>query len=277
MAGSARPRATIVLSGLAASAALALAVGLTHTADATHALLVGLVGATATLVADGLRRAQDRFRLRDMVESADWLPGAVASLAASSRQIVDRYAEPEIVDEARRRVRAFTAEFEELARGRIVRPPDDYDLLLAGTRACHRRLSAITTVPAGPGGVRWWRSAAGRRYWRANLDALSRGVAVTRIFVCASVDPDLAELVTEQSRAGVRTMVAPRETLSSGLLPPSLVIWDGRRAWQGWVSAPGGDGAGSSPGNVFTVEEQDLRRLRAAFAACAGAARSVEE
>jgi hypothetical protein len=265
----------IVIGGLILSVALAVALRATGAATGAEALLAGLAAGTATLVLDGTVRAERRFRLRDAVESADWLPGAVAALAGSSRTILADHPAPEIVREARRRLLAVTDDFEELARGRIGRPPGDDELLLAGTRACHRRLEAVTDIPTGPVALRWWRGEAGQRYWAANLEALSRGVAITRVFVCDRadrldrLDRGLAALIAEQREAGVRTLVAARADLLS-TPHVDLVLWDGRRAWEPRVNA-----VGDVVGSVFTVNEDDLARLVEAFAACAGAGHPV--
>jgi hypothetical protein len=262
----------ILIGGLVLSAALAVALRVTGVATGIEAVLAGLVAATATLVLDGTVRAERRFRLREAVESADWLPGAVAALAGSSRTILAQHPAPEVVREARRRLLAVADDFAELARGRVVRPPGDDELLLAGTRACHRRLDAVTDIPAGPAALRWWQGEAGRRYWAANLAALGRGVSITRVFVCERadrLDRELAALVAEQRAAGVHTLVAAR----ADLLPtahPDLVLWDGRRAWEPRLNA-----VGDVAGSVFTVNEEDLVRLTEAFTACAEAARPV--
>ena len=262
----------ILIGGLVLSSVLAVALRATGAATGVEALLAGLAAGTAALVLDGTVRAERRFRLRDAVESADWLPGAVAALAGSSRAILTDHPAPEVVREARRRLLAVTDDFAELARGRVGRPPGDDELLLAGTRACHRRLTALTEIPAGPTGLRWWRGEAGQRYWAANLEALGRGVAITRVFVCDRadrLDRDLAALIAEQREAGVRTLVAARADLLASPYA-DLVLWDGRRAWEPRLNA-----VGEVVGSVFTVNEQDLLRLAEAFAACAEAARPV--
>jgi hypothetical protein len=257
----------VAVVGLSLSVALSVILDVSNAATGVESLLAGLMASTATLVLDGTARAERRFRLRRMVESADWLPGAVAALAAASRRIVEDHPEPEIVREARRKLTTVTEDFEELARGLVTRPGRDYELLLAGTKACHRRLQAITNIPAGPDGLRrWWRGEIGRRYWAANVAALSRGVAITRVFVCDRVDPELAALIEEQREAGVTVLVAPRAGLDS-TLHVNLVVWDGRRAWEPRMNAHGG-----IVGNVFTVHERDVERLTTAFLDCAAAA-----
>jgi hypothetical protein len=257
----------VAVVGLCLSVALSVALDVSGAASGVESLLAGLTASTATLVLDGTARAERRFRLRSMVESADWLPGTVASLAASSREIVRHYPAPEITREARRRLHALTEDFEELAKGRIARPGGDYDLLLAGTAACHRRLQAITNIPADPPGLRWWQGEVGTRYWAANLAALSRGVAITRVFVCARIDADLAAMISEQREAGVTTLVVPRDAIDASL-HVNLVVWDGRRGWEPRMNAHG-----DIVGNLFTANERDVQRLTEAFLSCADVAR----
>jgi hypothetical protein len=227
------------------------------------------MGATLTVVLESTARAERRFRLRSLLESADWLPGPILSVARATRQLTREHPEPEIIHEARRRLQELTADFDELARGRIVRRGADYELLLAATQTCHRRLQSITNIPAGPTALRWWTSEVGQRYWEANLDALSRGVAITRVFVCAEVDADLAALIATQSRAGVTTLVAMRDMVDPAL-HVDLVLWEGRRGWEARTNAHG-----DVVGNVFTVDERDLQRLTEAYTRCAKAARAA--
>jgi hypothetical protein len=270
MAGVARAYVSpVTVTGLALSVGLSLTLDLTGAATGVESLLAGLMGATLTLVLESSARAERRFRLRSLLETTDWLPGPIVSVATATRQFTRQHPAPEIVAEARRRLQSLSEDFDELARGRIVRPGTDYELLLAGTDACHRRLQAITNIPDGPAGLRWWDSEIGQRYWDANLDALSRGVAITRVFVCARMDADLAALISTQSQAGVTTLVAMRDMVDSAL-HVNLVVWEGRRAWEARMNAHG-----DIVGNVFTVNERDVQRLADAFTTCAQAARAA--
>jgi hypothetical protein len=259
----------VTLVGIAISVLLSLALDLTGAATGVESLLAGLMGVTLTMVLESTARAERRFRLRTLLEAADWLPGAVLSVARATRQLTRDHPEPEIVTEARQRLQTLTADFDELARGRIVRPGTDYELLLSATDACHRRLQAITNIPAGPVGLRWWTSEVGQRYWEANLDALARGVTITRVFVCGAMDDDLAALIAKQSRAGVTALVALRDMVDSAL-HVNLVLWEGRRGWEARMNAHG-----DIVGNVFTVNERDVQRLTEAFTRCAKAARAA--
>jgi hypothetical protein len=253
----------VTAAGLGGAVALAVLLDATGVTTGGEALLAGLMTGTATLVLDASARAERRFRLRDLLESTDWLPGGVTSLAGATRQMVDEHPAPEILTEARRRLQALTEEFDELARGRVVRRADDYELLIAATDACHRRLEEVCDV-SDRAGLRWWSGPVGQRYWAANLNALSRGAAIVRVFVCAGLDPDVVELVSEQSEAGVTTLVATREP-SQDADRAALVVWDGRRAWE----------PGTAAGNVFTVNSEDLLRLNAELAGWSARARPV--
>lgn len=264
MTSTARAYATpVLIIGLTASLALSTALAMTDVASGVDALLVGLTAGTGTLVLAATVRVGRRSD--GAGPPTDWLPGGLALLTSSTRAMTEQYPDPDVLTEARRRLHLLAMDFEQLAQGRIARPPGDYELLLSATHACHRRLEAVTHIPDDPAARRWWTGEPGRRYWAANLAALGRGVGVTRVFVCARLDDELIEMITEQRAAGVVTLVAASEAVEP-TLRKGLVIWDGRRAWEARTA---GDG------HVLTVNDQDLRRLAGVFAGCAAAARPV--
>jgi hypothetical protein len=153
----------------------------------------------------------------------------------------------------------------------VVRPHDDYEQFLAATRACRHTLHGVTNVVAElPGqGLGWWTGDIGRRYWRANLDALARGVRIDRVFVYTTMTAELAELIATQERAGVRV-----GRVRAGAVDPTLrlnlAVWDGAAAWEARLNA-----GGEIAGNVFTVNKADLARLAGVFQACERAAASA--
>lgn len=253
----------VVLTGLGLALALSLGLDVTGAATGVESLLAGLLGATITLLLDATARAEQRFELRGALEATDWLRGEVRSLAAAVREISQQQPAAEIAAETHQRFTRLREGLDDLRQGRIVRPGNDYELLMSATGSCRERMEAVTNlVSSGTGGYRWWRADHGRRYWEANLAALARGVAITRIFICASLTEDVRAIVDEQREAGVNTVLVKADDVDP-TARINLVVWDGRRAWTSDMNAHG-----DTVGNVFCVNDRDLRRLGAAFDAC---------
>lgn len=254
----------VALIGIALSISLSVTLDLTNAATGVESLLAGLMGITISLLVDSLARAERRFHLRTLLEGPPWLVHAVPPLVTAAREAVEAYPGSRVAEEARRRFERFRAETEQLRAGRIVRPGEDYEDLMAGLRDCVRFMDAVTHVmPRASGELSWWHSDIGRAYWAANVEALERGVRITRIFVHAGISDELSELVETQRRAGVRVGLLRWGTIRPDL-HVNLTLWDGTSAWEPTMSAHGEISL-----NRFSVNPGDLERLRTAFAACA--------
>jgi hypothetical protein len=252
----------LTLLGVVSSIALAAALDLTGAANPAESLLAGLMGTTVSLVLDSSARAERRFELRRLVQDAPWLGQTLAAMAQSARDVMDRYPDSEIEADVRRRFERLSDELDELRRGRIVRSRTEYDDLISSTGACRDRIEAVTNVAAEPA---WWTSAVGQRYWQANLDALARGVAITRVFICERLSPDLVALVETQRRAGVSVTVVDRCDLDPAM-HLNVVLWDRRRAWEGRTNA-----RGEIVANVFLVNQAEVDRIHGVYRTCAAA------
>lgn len=250
----------IAVVGIAISVALAVSLDLTNAASGVESLLAGLMGATITLVLDLGARTERGFRLRGQLDAVDWLGPAVLPIVDSAAAIARQYPDSEISAEARRHFRLLAAELDGLRRGRISRPHGDYEHLIGGALACRTRLDAVTNIlPDGARGPDWWSSEVGRRYWQANLAALGRGVAVTRIFVHAGLTDALRELVETQRRAGVTVGLVARSDVEPALRL-NMALFDDRTAWEARMSADG-----EIVENLLHVCDSDVDRLRAVF------------
>jgi hypothetical protein len=256
----------IVLVGVALSVALGLVFDLTGAASGPESVLAGLLGVTITLVLDATWRAEERFELRTLMRSA--VRDEVRELAVVVREIEERQSAPEVTAELRRRVHDTIVGLLDLRDGRIVRPGTDMAPLLTATESCERSMEAVTNLlSSDTGGVQWWRSALGRRYWAANLAALRRGVVITRVFIVAELDDDARRLIDEQIAAGVDAVALPRQHVHPDL-QVNLVLWDRRRAWTADMNAQG-----RVLQQVVNADERTVRRLGEAFDNCLGSAR----
>ncbi|MEV4760951.1 hypothetical protein AB0J86_38485 [Micromonospora sp. NPDC049559] len=257
----------VAIIGIALSVCLSVALDLTGAATGVESLLAGLMGTTISLLVDSLARAERRFHLRTLMDGAPWLTSAIAPIVEGTREAVETYPETRVAVEARRRFDRFRAETELLRAGRILRHSDDHQDLLGATRDCASRMDALTNVmPRASGELSWWHSDVGRHYWRVNLDALARGVKITRIFVYAEISDELRALLDEQRAAGVRVGLLPWGSVDRSL-HLNLTIWDGSGAWEGRMSAHG-----EISEHLYTVNPVDLDRLVNAFETCENAA-----
>ncbi|MGN9812467.1 hypothetical protein ACTMSW_24320 [Micromonospora sp. BQ11] len=257
----------VALTGIALSVLLSVTLDLTNAATGVESLLAGLMGITISLLVDSLARAERRFHLRALLDGPRWLAEGTPPVVTALREATEEHAGTRVAAEARRRFEEFRLEAEQLAAGRISRPGDDDEDLLAATRDCVRRLDAVTNVVPRVGGeLAWWHGEIGRRYWDENLAALDRGVRVTRIFVYAQMSEELSRLVSVQRGAGVRVGLLPLGVVGARL-HGNLAVWDGTSCWEARMSAHG-----EITENLFSVRATDVDRLTRAFERCAGVA-----
>ncbi|MDP9794617.1 hypothetical protein J2S43_003129 [Catenuloplanes nepalensis] len=256
----------LAAAGVAASAALGVALNLVDWAGPGEAILVALAGSTLAFVVGAGLRAERRAEIRDQVDAVPALRPELTRILELTGRISAQYPDRNARDELRRRCRHFVEELEGLSRGQLRTASWDAAQLVERTQQCRRRMQAVTNITAvGPD---WWTATLGRDYWRANTAAIARGVQITRVFIVADrTEPAFAALLAEQSAAGVRTLVldhadAPRDLLVN------MVIWDDSHAWQAEMNPFGG-----ISGNIFHHDPGTVRRLRDLADACVERAR----
>ncbi|GAB4104350.1 hypothetical protein AB0C50_24180 [Micromonospora taraxaci] len=257
----------VALVGITLSITLSIALDLSNAASGVESLLAGLMGITISLLVDSLARAERRFHLRTLLEGPPWLAQTTTELAGAIRDATEQHAGTRVAVEAQRRYEQFRLEAEQLAYGRIVRRGDEDEDLAGATRTCLHRLDGLTNVmPRVSGELSWWRSEIGRRYWEANVEALQRGVQVTRVFVYANLTEELSALVEKQRAAGARVGLLPLGVVSPQL-HVNLTLWDLSSCWEARMTAHGEIGE-----NQFSVNRTDVARLTRVFDLCASAA-----
>ncbi|MEU7924985.1 hypothetical protein [Micromonospora sp. NPDC049801] len=257
----------VALVGITLSISLSVLLDLTNAASGVESLLAGLMGITISLLVDSLARAERRFHLRTLLDGPPWLVHTTTEVAAAMRAAAEQHAGTRVAVEAQRRYEQFRLEAEHLAQGRIIRRGDEDEDLVGATRTCAHRLDALTNVmPRASGELSWWRGEIGRRYWEANVDALRRGVRITRVFVYATLTDELSDLVGRQRAAGARVGLLPFGAVGPHLLV-NLTLWDSVSCWEARMTAHGEIGE-----NQFSVNRTDVERLTRVFDACVGAA-----
>ncbi|MDG4757161.1 hypothetical protein [Micromonospora sp. WMMD710] len=257
----------VALIGITLSITLSVLLDLTNAASGVESLLAGLMGITISLLVDSLARAERRFHLRTLLDGPPWLTRTATEVVVAMREATGQHAGTRVAAEAQRRYEQFRLEAEQLAQGRIIRRGDEDEDLLGATRACAHRLDALTNVmPRASGELSWWRSEIGCRYWEANVEALRRGVRITRVFVYATLTDELSDLVGRQRAAGARVGVLPFGAVGPHLLV-NLTLWDSSSCWEARMTAHGEIGE-----NQFSVNRADVERLTRVFDACASMA-----
>ncbi|MEU0551442.1 hypothetical protein [Micromonospora sp. NPDC005979] len=257
----------VALVGITLSITLSVLLDLTGAASGVESLLAGLMGITISLLVDSLARAERRFHLRTLLEGPPWLAHTATEVVVAMREATEQHAGTRVAVEARRRYEQFRLEAEQFAQGRVIRRGDEAEDLLGATRACVHRLDALTNVmPRASGELSWWRSEIGRRYWEANVEALRRGVRITRVFVYATLTDELSDLAGRQRAAGARVGLLPFGAVGPHLLV-NLTLWDSSSCWEARMTAHGEIGE-----NQFSVNRADVERLTRVFDACASAA-----
>lgn len=246
----------LAAAGLAASVALGVLLNLVDWAGPGEAVLVALTGATLTFAVGAGLRAERRAELGGMVEAVPLVRTEMERALALAGEIAARYPGRAPAEELQRRCRRFVDDLEGLAEGRIRLPGEDGSELVERTKRCVREMRAVTNVAAfGPS---WWRSPVGQAYWRANVEALGRGVRITRIFVVdGQPGPQLRELITAQAAAGVRVLAVDRASAGRDLLL-NFVVWDDDQAWQAEM-----DPYGAISSHIFHHDPRTIGRLRA--------------
>ncbi|GAA2738377.1 DUF6879 family protein [Actinocorallia aurantiaca] len=249
----------IALVGVVFSIGLGIALDVSGAADGVESFLAALSAATLCLVLDVIARAERRFQLRHMLETADWFPEMTRRAAEATARISERYPETPVEAEARRLLREVTEKLEKMADGRLVRPQHDYEHLVSSMRNCHSTVDAVTNIVSRPS---WWQDDLARGYRSANREAVNRGVRIRRLFIYDRLTPSLENLLRQQHEEGVVVATVHRRALTSAE-HSNYAVFDRTRAWQAEMNAQA-----EIVGNVFIVDPAAVDALAAAFERC---------
>lgn len=254
----------ITVFGLLVSLIISVVLVIFDVATPMEGFISGLILTMLSLLVQMMYDARNRAELDQALRQAGWLRGRVTLLTQKTSDLVDKYSDTEIALEAEQRFNSLEREIDGLFRGTIERPGDDYTDLLSATSRSSQEILAITNLVQHDGSdpATWWVGNVGKRYWEANLDAISRRVKITRIFIYSSIDERVMGLLRQQSDAGVNVRV-----LDATLVDPSkhinVTVWDSSKAWEAKMNA-----RGAIVKNLFHVNEHDVRRLTMDFRTC---------
>ncbi|WP_336209943.1 hypothetical protein [Nonomuraea sp. LPB2021202275-12-8] len=233
--------------------------------DTAQALgtVAGLIGGVITLQVQTLlkekRRIDHETRVGHMVstiEKIPWLPDLMEPMLRAAKHVERDYGDTPAEDACRRAFEECLRTLADLERGHFRAPYGDNEVFLRLIEQARDKM-CVTSVPVVD--LKWWREPVGRQYWRAQLDALARGVVIRRVFIYHEWSDDLDALAREQAEAGVKV----RRVSADRLPPPMRVIsglWDGTCGHELNYTA-----AGEAVYDTFTVSPPDLERLMRQF------------
>jgi hypothetical protein len=249
----------VALVGILLSVAVSLTLDLTNAATGPESLLAGLAGSTLALVLDSIVRAEQRFQLRSALDAAPWLGEVIQPIAESTREIVKRYPDTLLVQEAQHRYDHLRENLADLSRGRMERDGSDYQYLILPTTLARRNVRAVTNIGPDSDRLAWWREEIGRHYWEVNLAALARGVRITRVFAYEEMTPELEALISQQESAGVEAIRVIRRRVPEEM-QINFAVWDDTSAWRARLNA-----GGTIVANIYTINPIDVNRLLGYF------------
>jgi hypothetical protein len=249
----------ILVSGVVLSSVLGTFFYFRTDLSTALATFAGLIGITITLQIESLLRTrQDREqatrhqRLVARMESTAWLPDVLDRALGAYGLVEQKYGRGVVVELARQIFEDCQDRLEFLARGRYrTADPDESPKSPMRTLTEHLR-THLRATSAGED-LLWWQDAlATRAYWQLNLEALQRGVSITRIFIYRAWSDDLDHLARAHHEAGVHVMRVQEDRLprTSRL---NLLIWDETCAME-----PEYNSAGEWINSSFVFEPQDL-------------------
>lgn len=232
---------------------IATAIGLLifDVTDFGVSFIIGLSGMSLAAILDLI----DRSEYVSLFKAPAWLRAELATFGEISHKIAEMRIN--VLDEELHAI--FTTavrDAEAIAQGRLERDGTDPRHLLSLVSSATSRIAAITNIADASGSSRleWWDGDFGKRYWKANLDAIQRGVTIDRVFIYDVLDTRLTEFVRAQCRDGVNAYL-----IQAGKVSPShrtnLASFDEFCAWEARM-----DAVGQTTGNSYFYNRIDIMK-----------------
>lgn len=249
----------VTLVGIVISAALIVVLPIINATDFAHSTEISLLGVLISLQYDSLVRSERRHGLSSLLQSPPWLFPAAKSIGESTKDMLKLEHNDLILRMAQSSIKQCSEEFDKLRHGRFQERADNYDRLVGLIEAAKESVLAVTNIYANPDGLDWWHREVGQNYWRANQEALRRGVAISRIFIYREWSDTLEQLAQDQVRAGVKTYKAQYSRMEADLRI-NFAVFDMSATWRAEMNAQG-----EIMRNLFSVSMEDTSELRRTF------------
>ena len=174
-------------------------------------------------------------------------------ITARSESMLLSYAQQKLGD--------VSEELCKIAGGRIELDYWNSDLLIAAVLDAKFEILAVSPQVVNEG---WWNSREGTVYMDAHVQALKKGVRITRVFLFDDAECLNSEIMSRQANAGIEVLHANGSSLPSEL-KGAFVIFDDRLIQRTIVS-------GDQQGNLFSINAVDLARCRRSMSQLRGLA-----
>jgi hypothetical protein len=235
----------VLLSGVAFSAGLAIVMyvlGKESGLANIFSLLGGMVGLVITLQSESLVRANRSTReivgagrTLSLIHAVPWAGTPLNRALDAAGKVDAKYPGSIVAQLSREYLDGFVARIEDLARGKTEVPYYDDSLIHLLTEHCEQPILATSMQEIS---ANWWSTPGGERSWQLQLDAMKRGVRITRIFIYDRWDTRLDQLAQRQHAEGVDTFRVRRSKL-----PPELkvdmILWDNLCLFEARANASG--------------------------------------
>src|SRR6185437_13065213 len=192
---------------------------------------VDLVERTERSIRDQLATISDATRLFDLLQRSTLHKESIAGLVALSARVPT--ATPDLVRSLTQAQVDRTSLFlDQLSRGaELTYEGEDRDWLLALTQLAKNSIDGTTAA-----GVAFWNSELGTRYLEYQRQAISRGVAVRRIFMLENDSPSavIRRACRTQTEAGIVVRLLDASTIyeSREIALPELVVFDSEVSYE---------------------------------------------
>jgi hypothetical protein len=198
--------------------------------DTYPSTIIGLLGTIITLQIDVIGRTESAVEKTIQyntswrtLEQIPWFKENIEQIIQAC-YLVDHDSHNDIfVENAKAEIERCRDNLLELSRGQLRTIFQDSQLMLRATERTRQSLKAVS-VSNPQTGFAWWNGPVGKRYWNSNKDALRRGIVTERIFAYSTWTEELARIVAEHSKEGVKVYTVKLEDLSPNLRVGSIIF-----------------------------------------------------
>lgn len=129
----------------------------------------------------------------------------------------------------------------------------NFNDIIPTLKACETTQKEIlATSIANIDDYNWWNSPIGKKYLKSNIDAITKGVSIERIFISDNFDDEAQQVMTEHKNKGVKVYKLEKSKIPADYRI-DMIVFDRKFSYEAKISA---DGLPIS--NIFSVEPTDI-------------------